>query len=193
MMDANLHLWNFDSLSSTRDVFLLFAIPVGGGIPAGVLMAQSKGIGWAAMTLIYFVSDVVLAFLFEPILKGIGWLGRHIDFLGKLIEHMKFSTQKTIARFGPDPGPILLISIAFGVDPMTGRAAALAAGHNFITGWAIAIAGDMLFFGLIAMSTLLLNDILGDGTWAAIIIMCLMMFLPPMIRKMRSQWSSLRK
>ena len=84
MMDANLHLWNFDSLSSTRDVFLLFAIPVGGGIPAGVLMAQSKGIGWAAMTLIYFVSDVVLAFLFEPILKGIGWLGRHIDFFGKI-------------------------------------------------------------------------------------------------------------
>ncbi len=78
----------------------------------------------------------------------------------------------------------MLIMIAFGVDPMTGRAAALAQGHGFITGWAVAIAGDMIFFSLIMASTLWLNDYLGDGTWAAVIIMMLMLVIPPLIRRL---------
>ena len=84
---------------------------------------------------------------------------------------MKQATSQTIARYGTKPGPFTLIVIAFGVDPMTGRAAALAAGHGFVTGWVIAITGDMFFYALIAYSTIQLNNVLGDGTLTAVLIM----------------------
>ena len=43
---------------------------------------------------------------------------------------------------------------------MTGRAAATAAGR--VPGWAIAIAGDIFHFTVLMISTLWLNDVLGD-------------------------------
>lgn len=168
-------------------MFLLFAIPVGGGIPAGVILAQKDGIDWLTMSLIYLVSDIALACVFEPIVIFLRYLSQHYPLLAKMRDAMRHSTNKTIARYGAKPGPILLVTIAFGVDPMTGRAAALAAGHNFISGWAFAIAGDMLFFWLVAVSTIFLNGILGDGTWTAIIIMVLMMVVPAVIRKIRER------
>jgi len=173
------------SASSVWDVFLLFSVPIGGGMPAGVLLAKSKGMGWLAMTILYFISDVVLAMWFEPMIKLIALASQRFQFLAKMREAVKKSTDMTIARYGTKPGPLVLVSIAFGVDPMTGRTAALAAGHHFISGWALAIFGDMLFFAVIATSTLCLNNILGDGTWTAIIIMALMLGVPPLIRRFR--------
>lgn len=76
--------------------------------------------------------------------------------------------------------------IAFGVDPMTGRSVARAAGHGFIMGWMFAIAGDMLYFGVLMVSTLWLNGILGDGTWTTIIILAAMMIVPWLIKKIRA-------
>lgn len=174
-----------ENLSNLRDVFLLFAIPIGGGIPAGVLLAKSRGVDWAVMTGLYFISDIMLAMLFEPMMLGFIWLSERYPFLADLRENVKKSTHKTIAGFGAAPGPFMLVVIAFGVDPMTGRAAAMAAGHGFIAGWTIAILGDMFFFGLIAISTLCLNNILGDGTWTAIIIMVAMLGIPALIKKLK--------
>jgi hypothetical protein len=44
---------------------------------------------------------------------------------------------------------------------MTGRAAAKAAGHGFLPGWAIAITGDMIYFVVLMASTLWLQ-----ASWA---------------------------
>ena len=140
------------------------------------------------MAMLYLVSDIVLAFLFEPVMMFIIWASQHIPFLFKMRTILKLSTERTIARYGEKPGPFVLVMIAFGVDPMTGRAAALAAGHNFLAGWTIAIAGDMLFFGLIAVSTIFLNNILGDGTWAAVIVMVSMIVIPALFRRLREKW-----
>lgn len=177
---------SFGSLKQSWDVFMLFTVPVGGGIPAGVVLAQSKGIGWVAMSILYFVSDVLLAFVFEPIMMFFGWLAKYSKFLRLYIANMKAFTDRTIAAYGHKPGPFLLIAIAFGVDPMTGRAAALAQGHGFIAGWAVAIAGDMLFFWVIMASTIWLNGILGNGTLTAVIIMVLMFAIPPLVRKVKN-------
>lgn len=176
---------SFGSLKQAWEVFMLFTIPVGGGIPAGVVLAQSKGIGWLAMSILYFVSDVLLAFVFEPIMMFFAWLAKYSNFLRLYIANMKAFTDRTIAAYGHKPGPVLLIAIAFGVDPMTGRAAALAQGHGFVVGWAVAIAGDMIFFWVIMASTIWLNSILGDGTWTAVIIMVLMFAIPPLVRKVK--------
>ncbi len=169
------------------DVFLLFTIPVGGGIPAGVLMAQARGVGWVEMLSLYFVSDILLACLFEPIVKIFIWACRYSKFLNQMRESFKLTTNKLIAGYGKSKGPFALVLIAFGVDPMTGRAAALAAGHGFIAGWAIAITGDMLFFGVLAVSTIYLNNVLGDGTWTSIIILAALLGIPALIRHFRRQ------
>lgn len=182
------------SVSSAKnawDVFVLFMIPIGGGIPAGVVLAQSRGIGWVIMTILYFISDVVLAILFEPMMMLFLYLSKHVPFLVQLREAFRQTTEKTIQRYGAKPGPITLVGIAFGVDPMTGRAAALAAGHGFFAGWAIAIIGDMFFFAILMVSTIWLNNVLGDGTWATLIIMTLMFAIPPIVRKIRKNRRSL--
>ena len=61
--------------------------------------------------------------------------------------------------------------IAFGVDPMTGRAAALANGHGFVGGWAVAIAGDMLYYAVIAFTTLQLNAYFKDPNTVMFIVL----------------------
>lgn len=176
-----------NTVSNLRDVFLLFVIPVGGGIPAGVLLAKARGVDWATMSILYFISDILLAIVFEPIMLAFVWLSKRNQFLTRLSDAVKQSTNKTIAGYGSSPGPFMLVMIAFGVDPMTGRAAAKAAGHGFIAGWTIAIMGDMIFFSIIAVSTLCLNNILGDGTWTAIIIMLAMLVVPALIKRIKKQ------
>ena len=92
--------------------------------------------------------------------------------------------QRTAGPYGATR-PLGLVMVSFGVDPMTGRAAAAMAGHGFVTGWAIAIAGDMLYFGLLMASTLWLNGILGDERLTVFAILALMLVLPSIIRRLR--------
>ncbi|HJU82759.1 MAG TPA: hypothetical protein VJ600_00970, partial [Holophagaceae bacterium] len=136
-------------------VLLLFLLPVGGGIPAGVLLARTRGLSWPLTTGLYLVSDVLLALAFEPVLRLLVLLGRRVAFLARLGAAMKEAMARSVAQWGgASAGPFALVLIAFGVDPMTGRASALAAGHGPITGWALAITGDLLYFAVLALATL---------------------------------------
>jgi hypothetical protein len=175
------------SLLGAWDVFVLFVIPIGGGIPAGVLLAKSKNIAWPIMEILYFISDVALACAFDPIMHFMIRTGKRIPAVAKMKDALKQSVQKTTSGYGTRLGPFSLIMISFGVDPMTGRAATLMAGHGFVTGWALAIAGDMIYFSLIMVSTLWLNSILGNGTMATLIILVVMMVVPALIRRMRER------
>jgi uncharacterized membrane protein len=168
------------------EVFLLFMVPIGGGIPVGVVVGNNHGLSWMTMSVLYFFSDVVLACLFDPCMKLFIRLGKKSPAVAKLNATFKKSVTLSTSQYGPKPGPWLLVLIAFGVDPMTGRAASHMAGHGFLTGWAIAIAGDMIFFMVVMASTLWLNNILGDGTWTAIIITLLILFLPWIFKKLRA-------
>ena len=162
---------------------MLFLIPVGAGIPGGVLVAHKHGIGWPVMEFLYFVSDVILACAFEPLMHLMIAAGRRVAFLARVTDALRRSMNKTAALYGSTGGPFTLIMIAFGVDPMTGRAAAAAAGHGFVSGWAIAIAGDMLYFTVIMVSTLWLGSILGDGSTTTMIILVLMFVVPLLFRR----------
>ena len=169
---------NITFLTNAWDVFLLFLIPIGGGIPAGVVLAQQRGLSWMVMLVLYFFSDVVLACFFEPILLLFLHLSKTNPKLSRFREALKQATSKTVSRYSLNPGPFALVMITLGTDPMTGRSVAKAAGHGFLTGWILTIAGDMLFFSIIMVSTIWLNNILGDGTWAAILIMVAMIAVP---------------
>ncbi|WP_298431594.1 hypothetical protein [Geobacter sp.] len=181
------------STSGMLPVFKLFLLPVGGGIPAGVLLARANGLAWPITAGLYLVSDVVLAFAFEPILRLVEALGRHIPFLARLGAAMKSATARSAAHFsGTGAGPLALVMIAFGVDPMTGRASALAAGHGFLAGWAFAIAGDMLYFAVIALTTLRLNSYFRDPNTTMLVVLAAMFVVPMLVRYVRSALTSFR-
>jgi len=151
------------STSVMLSVLKLFIIPVGGGIPAGVLLANAKGLAWPTITALYLVSDILLALVFEPILRILASVMGRVPFLARFSAALKGATARSVAHFGgTGAGPLSLVMISFGVDPMTGRATALAAGHGFLIGWAFAIVGDMLYFGVIALTTLHLNSYIRD-------------------------------
>jgi hypothetical protein len=169
-------------------VLKLFLIPVGGGIPAGVMLAQAKGMAWPVTALLYLLSDIVLAIAFEPVLRLLSIICGKVSFLSRFAAAMKAATARSVSHFsGTGAGPIGLIMIAFGVDPMTGRASAHAAGHGFIAGWAIAIAGDMLYFAVIAISTLRLNSYFKDPNTTMVIILVAMFSVPLLVRFIRSR------
>ncbi len=176
-----------DQLKNAWDVFLLFTIPIGGGIPAGVVLGNSRGLRWADLLLVYFLSDVLLAIVFESILHAFIHYGKKFEKVSKFNAILKQSFQKSTSNLNIKPGPFNLILIAFGLDPMSGRVITKAVGHGFFSGWAIAITGDLFFFLLVMASTLWLNHYLGDGTWTAIIITILMIGLPSVIQKVRSK------
>jgi hypothetical protein len=171
---------------------MLFLIPVGGGIPAGVLLARTNGLAWPVTAGLYFLSDVILAFACEPVLRVIVALGRRLPMLARVSDAMSAAMNRATVHYGgAGAGPFILIMIAFGVDPMTGRAAALAAGHGFIAGWAIAIAGDMLYYGVIAFTTLRLNAYIKDPDTTMLIVLGAMIVVPLLVRRART-WSEPR-
>lgn len=169
--------------AGTLGVLLLFLVPVGGGIPAGVLMARDRGVAWPLMMGLYLVSDVILAFVFEPMLRALMAVFRRIPALRTAARRVRASLQRTTARYGTASGPFALVLVSFGVDPMTGRAAASAAGHGFFSGWAIAIAGDMLYFAVLMVSTLWLNDVIGDERTTIFAMLVVMIVLPSLLRR----------
>ncbi|BCS54349.1 hypothetical protein [Geobacter sp. SVR] len=168
-------------------VLKLFLLPVGGGIPAGVMLAHSSGLSWLVMACLYLVSDVILAIVFEPLLRLMARICSKVPFLARINAVMRAATARSVSHFsGTGAGPVALIMIAFGVDPMTGRASALAVGHGFLTGWAIAITGDMLYFAVIAVSTLQLNSYIRDPNTTMLIVLGAMLLVPMAVRYFRS-------
>jgi hypothetical protein len=168
-------------------VLMLFLIPVGGGIPAGVLLARTNGLSWTVTAGLYLVSDVMLALAFEPVLQLLAWLGGKVPFLARFSARMKAAMAKSAAYFsGIGAGPLTLVMISFGADPMTGRASALAAGHGFLMGWAFAIAGDMLYYAVIAVTTLRLNRYFRDPDTTMWIVLGAMIVFPMIVRLFRA-------
>jgi hypothetical protein len=138
---------------------------------------------WPATALLYLVSDLMLAVAFEPLLRFGVAAGRRIPFLARLGEAMRVAQARSASLFrGTGAGPISLVMIAFGLDPMTGRASALAAGHGFLAGWAFAIAGDMLYYAVIAVTTLRLNAFIKDPSTTVWIVLGAMLALPLLVR-----------
>jgi len=166
-------------------VLSLFLIPVGGGIPAGVLMARRLGLAWPVTAGLYFVSDVILAFAFEPVLRLLVAVGRRVPLLARITVALKIGMERVAAQYGGRAaGPFTLVMIAFGVDPMTGRAAALANGHGFVAGWAIAIAGDMLYYTVVAFTTLRLDAYFGNPEATVLVVLAAMIVVPYAARRL---------
>ena len=152
------------------------------------MLAKNLQIGWPMMMVIYFISDLILAIIFEPIMHWMFKVGKNIPAIAQTGAMMKAMTLKTIDNYGKHLGPLALILFTFSADPMSGRAATSIVGHGFLIGWTLTIIGDMLYFSLIMASTLWLNNIIGDrGGWTTGIILVLMIMIPMIIKKFRSK------
>lgn len=174
-----------ENLAHAWKVLLLFVVPFGGGIPAGVVVAKGYGLPWQEMAVLYFVSDLILACVFEPLMLWFLRWSRGTPKANLFRELLKQNVLRMLGRVGMSLGPFTLVWITFGSDPMTGRSVAKMAGHGFLTGWALTIAGDMLFFLVLMASTLWLNDLLGNGTAAAIVITVVMLVVPGLLKRLR--------
>ena len=151
------------------------------------MLAQAKGLAWPITTGLYLVSDIALALAFEPILRLFTALVGNVPFLARFSAALKAVTARSVAHIsGTSTGPLALVMVAFGVDPMTGRATALAAGHGFLAGWAFAIVGDMLYFAVIALTTLRLNSYFRDPNTTMLMVLVAMFVVPILVRYFRS-------
>ena len=166
--------------------FLLFMFPVGGGIPTGVLRARDVGVPAPLIMLMYLASDVIAALINEPVLRFARFLGRQIPILGRLGQWFTRLTMRTGLQGDGPRGPLGLVLVSFTVSLMAGRAAAAAAGHGFLRGWSLAIAGDMLYFLLLMTSTLVLSSVLGDERMTVGIVLVAMFVLPSILRRRRA-------
>jgi hypothetical protein len=121
--------------------------------------------------------------VFEPILRLLMLVGRAVPLLRRVAAFLRRRAHRAAARYGTAGGPLALVLVSFTVDPMTGRAATVVAGHGFIPGWAIAITGDMFYFALLMVSTLWLNELFGDQRLVVGVMLFVMFVLPSLIRR----------
>jgi hypothetical protein len=173
-------------------VLLVFCTQIGAGIPLGVLMARNTGLSPVATAGLYLVSDVVLAFTMEPMLVALRWLGARVEFIGRLGNRLAKLSGATGLSQGRVQGPLGLILFSFAVAPAPARAASETAGHGFVSGWSLAIIGDMLYFTLIMVSTLWASSVFGNDRVAVGAVLVGAWLLPMLIRRMRRQPATTR-
>src|SRR6478735_8661325 len=80
-------------------VFLLYLIPVGGGIPAGLVLAQSRGVTWPESMVLYFISDVVQACIVELLIVLFVFFSRYSLTLARFVAALRESTARTVAKY----------------------------------------------------------------------------------------------
>ena len=163
-------------------VLLLFCIPGGMGIPPGVLLGHDGGIGPIVMSVLYFLSDVVLACVFEPMLLILAGLGRRLPLLRRVADKVLAAITRGMPA-GSRSAPIGIALTAFGAGLPFGRALAAGAGFGLVSSWLFTIAGDMGYFGLGMVSTLWFDNLLGDPRMAAFAGLAVMFVVPALIRR----------
>ncbi len=166
-------------------VFLIFVMPTVIGIPLGVIMARDAGLSPLITTGLYFASDLVLAVTAEPMVALLRWVGRRVPLIARLGDRLAGLTASAGLKEDGVRGPLGLILVSFTVNPLAGRAAAAAAGHGFFSGWALAIIGDMIYFGLIMASTLWISSIFGSDRLAIGVVLIVAFLAPILLRRLR--------
>jgi hypothetical protein len=176
--------------SGALGVFLVFVTQIGAGIPIGVLLGRDSGLSPLEMAGLYLASDVVLALTCEPMLLGLAWLSRRVDWLAALGSRLGRNSGATGLSDGRVKGPLGLIMFSFVFAPAPARAASEAAGHGPLAGWSLAIIGDMLYFGIIMASTLLVISLFGDNRLTIAPVMVGAWLLPMLVQRLRGNKSA---
>ena len=174
--------------SGAFGVFLVFATQIGAGIPIGVIMGRDAGLSPAIMAALYLASDIVLAAVTEPLLMALRWLSPRVAFIAALGNRLSRLSGAAGLSQGRVKGPLGLVLFSFVFAPAPARAASEAAGHGPLSGWALAIIGDMIYFSVIMASTLAVISIFGDSNRLVIApIVVLAWLLPMAVQRLRRE------
>ena len=165
-------------------VLLLFCIPGGAGIPPGVLLGHRDGLGVVVMTVLYFLSDVVLALFFEPMLQVLAVVARRVPAVERMARAVLAVVMRTMPRDSM-AGPTGVVLTGFGAGLPFGRALASAAGYGLAGGWLLTICGDMLYYLIGMASTLWFDGMIGDQRVAALAGLVVMLVVPGLLRRLR--------
>lgn len=166
-------------------VFLVFATQIGAGIPIGVIMARDSGLSVPVTAMLYLASDLLLALTFEPLFQLLRWMGQRVDWLRALGDRMMRLSGATGLSSGRVRGPLGLMLFSFMFAPAPARAASEAAGRGPLSGWTLAIVGDMAYFSVIMASTLLVIQIFGDSRLAIGPVILGAWLLPMLVQRLR--------
>jgi hypothetical protein len=166
-------------------VLMLFCIPGGLGIPPGVLLGHHDGLGPTFMTILYFISDVVLAFVFEPLIRLLALMARSIPKLARAGALVMMGIERTMPP-GSFAGPLGLVLMGFGAGLPFGRALGAAAGYALVPSWLLSISGDMCNYLIGMSSTLWFEGIFGDPRMAALAGIVVMVVVPLLVRRLRT-------
>src|ERR1043165_6355243 len=74
--------------------FLLFLVPIGGGIPLGVIIGRDAGLSPLVMAGWYFVSDIVMAVTHEPMFWLMSWLASISPPIAKIRDFFRKASQR---------------------------------------------------------------------------------------------------
>lgn len=165
-------------------VLLLFCVPGGVGIPSGVLLGKHDGIGPLLTTILYFVSDVLLACVFEPLLVWLGAMSHRRPRLARAGAAMRVAIERTMPP-GSFVGPTGVVLMGFGMGLAFGRALGAALGYALVPSWLLTIGGDMIFYVIGMASTLWFEGMLGDPRKAALGGLIVMLVVSALVRRWR--------
>ncbi|MBV8719733.1 MAG: hypothetical protein JOZ65_32065 [Chloroflexi bacterium] len=174
-------------------VFLVFATQIGAGIPIGVVMARDAGLNVLEIAGLYLASDVLLAVICEPVLMVLRWLAARVYWLAALGQRLSRLSGATGLNEGRVKGPLGLILFSFVFAPAPARAASEAAGHGPISGWTLAIIGDMAYFGVVMASTLLVIQIFGDSRLTLGPLILAAWLLPMLVQRLQRKPAESRR
>ena len=165
--------------------FLLFVIPTGAGIPAGVLLGHRIGLTAASMSGLYVGSGLLRAALFEPVFRWAerrrhagGWVGRWRDAGQALLARHPMLNRALHGAWAP-------LVVSYNLDPMAGRVAAAAVGMGWMRGWSLALIADFAYFVSTAVPTLWLQRIFGNEWLSLLLFIALSMAVPMLWRAAR--------
>jgi hypothetical protein len=174
-------------------VFALFFAPVGPGIPAGVLLARHAGIN-PLMTLgLYALTDLIGAFICHPWYVFLKRLAARVPVLraigNKLLKFALIGARpprvEDLQQGGKGALPALfrIGTIGFGLDVY--HAGMVVAGLPIprVAGWLAAIAGDLVWFSVLLVTSLLTATVTQDDRINAVVMVVVMIALPPLAKR----------
>lgn len=163
---------------------LAFFMPLGAGIPLGVLLARDSGLGIPGAVALYTVAYTFRILKIETIFFLFRWLQSRVPQLQRATELVNRASVRSGLRGGGLRGSMLTLTIAYAISPTAGRAAAALAGFGFIRAWALTIAGDMAYFLTLMASTLWLSDTFVNDHLALAVTLPAAILVPTFGRKL---------
>lgn len=165
--------------------FLLFAIPTGAGIPAGVLLGQRTGLTAVAMSGLYVGSGLLRAVLFEPLVRWTARRGRDGGRITRLRDGLRAAIARHPGMSRALRGAWAPVVVSYNLDPMAGRVAAAGAGIGWLRAWVLSLLADFAYFVSTAVPTLWIQRWVGSA-WITLLLLVLLSTAVPLLwRRLR--------